>query len=97
MTVNPFFRAFVQSACSLIIAVALLPSVHCGYADNSARLIKVPVDKERLRQDVKNLPFNTFQKRAASAAGVAGRLEAVVISVNLNQSVIYMRCGQKHY
>jgi len=49
------YCASIKSACILVIALLLLPSIHRVYADNSARPMNIPVEKERLQRDVKTL------------------------------------------
>src|SRR3990172_467075 len=55
MAMKQFSCAFIKSVCILVIALLLLPSIHRVYADNSARPMNIPVEKERLQRDVKTL------------------------------------------
>jgi hypothetical protein len=50
-----FYCAFIKSTCIPVIALVLLPSIHRVYADDSAKPMNIPVDKEHLRQDVQTL------------------------------------------
>jgi Zn-dependent M28 family amino/carboxypeptidase len=52
---KPFLSTFIKSVCIMVLAVVVLLPIHRGYADNADRQMNIPVDKERLRQDVQTL------------------------------------------
>ena len=72
------YCASIKSACILVIALALFPSIQRVYADDSARLMNIPVEKMRLQQDVKTLTDMVPPRNARNVASLDKSAEYIL-------------------
>jgi len=67
---KPFFHVRNGSTWIMAIALVLLSSIHCVYADDSTKPMNIPVDRGRLRQDVQTLTAMVPPRNANNVASL---------------------------